>query len=784
MAAMFMVGVAFISFKIVFAATTITVNTIVDENDTGADCSLREAIITANTDTNTGGCVRAGTGEDIITFELGSGTPSIAITASLPVITAPVTINGDTGGATRVELNGSGAGAGSSGLIISGGDSTINALVINQFDGNGIVLTGNGGNLIIASFIGVNAAGTGAAGNGEVGILIEDVPDNTIGGPAAGEGNVIAGNFLDGIQINGINATGNTMLGNAIGTDLLGAADLGNGDNGISVVDAATNMIGGTSASERNVISGNNLNGILITGNDASGNMIQGNYIGTDKSGSLALGNTLKGVQVDDAPDTLIGGTTAGAGNLISGNLEDGVYLVNSGATGNLVQGNFVGTNAAGTGDLGNKLAGVTLDKAPNNTIGGTTAAARNLISGNDDVGVCIINAGATENLVQGNYIGTDVTGTADLGNVGQGVLIRTAANNTIGGTATGAGNLISGNDKDGVIILTSGATGNLVQGNFVGTNAAGTAAVPNTLAGVTISGGVGNTVGGTTVAARNLVSGNADAGICIISNASDNIVQGNYVGVDVTGVADLGNAGPGVFLANTSDNTIGGTAADAGNLIAFNRKAGIALASGSGNTFRANRITGNTHLGITLSDTITVTANDIDDADVGPNGLQNFPLLTSAISSGSNTTVIGAFNSAPNANYTLEFFANTACDASGYGEGHTLLGAITVITDGVGNEAISFVLNTAIPLAQFITATATDANGNTSEFSACVAVTGPGGVTATPTATGTQATATPTTTGTPATATPTATTTSTATATPTGTRTPQNSIYLPLVER
>jgi len=231
----------------------------------------------------------------------------------------------------------------------------------------------------------------------------------------------------------------------------------------------------------------------LVTGNSASGNIIQGNYIGTDSSGSVALGNAIKGVRVDDAPDTLIGGTTTGMGNLISGNLEDGVYLFNS------------------------------------------------------------------------------------------------------------------------------GATGNLVQGNLVGTNAAGTLAVPNTLAGVTISGGVGNTVGGTTAAARNLVSGNADAGICIISNAIDNIVQGNYVGVDVTGIADLGNAGPGVFIANSSDNTIGGAATGASNLIAFNHKAGIDLASGSGNTFRANRITNNTDLGITLSDTITVTANDLNDEDVGP---------------------------------------------------------------------------------------------------------------------------------------------------------------------
>jgi hypothetical protein len=252
--------------------------------------------------------------------------------------------------------------------------------------------------------------------------------------------------------------------------------------------------------------------------------------------------------------------------------------------------------------------------------------------------------------------------------------------------------------------------------------------------------------------------------------------VQGNYVGVDVTGNADLGNAGPGVFIANSSNNAIGGAATGAGNLIAFNHKAGIDLASGPGNAFRANRITANTHLGITLSDTITVTANDLNDEDVGPNGQQNFPILTSATNTGSNTTMVGTLNSAANTSYTLDFFANTACDASGHGEGQTFLGSNVVATNGIGNATINFTLNTAVPLAQFVTITATDPDGNTSEFSACVAVTGPGGVTATPTVTGTPATPTPTTTGTQATSTPTATATSTGT--------PQSRIYLPLVDR
>lgn len=141
---------------------------------------------------------------------------------------------------------------------------------------------------------------------------------------------------------------------------------------------------------------------------------------------------------------------------------------------------------------------------------------------------------------------------------------------------------------------------------------------------------------------------------------------------------------------------------------------------------------------------------------------------------------MVGTLNSVANTSYTLDFFANTVCDASGHGEGQTFLGSNVVATNGVGNATINFALNTAVPLAQFVTITATDPDGNTSEFSACVAITGPGGVTATPTVTGTPATPTPTTTGTQATSTPPA----TATATATNTGTPQSRIYLPLVDR
>ena len=198
----------------------------------------------------------------------------------------------------------------------------------------------------------------------------------------------------------------------------------------------------------------------------------------------------------DGASNNLIGGTTAGARNVISGN-DNGVRLRDSGTTDNVVEGNLIGTVVNGDAALGN-TNGVLIDNgATNNRIGGTTAAARNVISGNDN-GVRLRDSGTMDNVVEGNRIGTDADGAAALGNT-NGVLIDNgAANNTIGGTASGAGNVISGNENHGVQIDGSGATGNVVEGNLIGTDENGTADLGNTLDGVHISDDAkNNTIGG-----------------------------------------------------------------------------------------------------------------------------------------------------------------------------------------------------------------------------------------------------------------------------------------------
>jgi titin len=515
-------------------------------------------------------------------------------------------------------------------------------------------------------------------------------------------------------------AGGNVIAGNYIGTDVSGTTALGN-TTGVVINAAANNTIGGVTAGARNVISSNNSFGIRIsTGN--AGNLVQGNYIGTDVSGTADLGNTFSGVLIDRAGNNTIGGATAGARNVVSGHDQYGVFIADELSTGNLVQGNYVGTDVNGTVALSNTLNGVIISGA-NNTIGGTTADARNVISGNGN-GIVISLTSATGNLVQGNYIGTDVSGVADLGNTLSGVSIGNSANNTIGGTAAGARNVISGNNSHGIGIST-GATGNQVQGNYIGTDVNGTAAIGNNADGVIILATANNTIGGTAASARNVISGNNVNGIEIGgSGATGNLVQGNYIGTDVNSSAALGNSQHGILISfGARSNTIGGTASGAGNVIAFNGGAGVFVESSvsdgivsTSNAILSNSIHSNPRLGIDLG-VNGITANDACDPDIGANNLQNFPVLTSA----STTSIEGTINSTANTTLTLQFFANTSCDSAGNGEGQTFIGSTTVTTDDNCNA--SFAFPSSLSPGQVITATATDPGNNTSEFSQCLAV-------------------------------------------------------------
>lgn len=616
--------------------------------DAGAG-SLRQAITDANNLA----------GSDTIEFNLTGGGPYvIQVTSQLPTITDEVRIRGDQedeySGTPIIVIDGS-LTTGDAGLVFETGsdDSVVRAVVINNFDDEGI--------------------------------------------------------FIDA------DITGVTIRDSYIGTDATGTLDQGNGGVGIEVR--------GSSASiEDNVISGNASHGIVITGTAATDIVVTGNYVGTNAAGTSAIANGGIGIYVKSgASSNTIGGTTASDRNIVSGNINDGVRLDGAGTSSNVVAGNYIGVDVNGTADLGNGDDGVQiLGGATNNTIGGTTSAERNVISGNDDDGVEISGTGTNGNVVLGNYIGLDANGSSAIGNANDGVLVELGASqNTIGGTTTGSRNVISGDGQDGIRITGTGTSSNFVQGNYIGTNAAGTAAVGNTRDGVKIeAGATDNTVGGDSAAARNVISGNRHGVHLTGSGTDDNIVRGNYIGTDVSGTGNLGNLESGVYISQSAaGNAIGGTDDGEGNLIAFSSDIGVRLTTtaGAGNSILRNSIHSNTGLGIDLEPD-GATSNDSGDADIGPNSLQNYPVLTSAFTDGSSRVAIaGTLNSTALTTFRLEFFSNSG----GGDEGETYLGFRNVITNSSGDASFveSFAANVSVGIN--ITATATNlATGDTSEFS------------------------------------------------------------------
>lgn len=660
----------------------------------------------------------------------------------------------------------------------------------------GIYLWASASNTIQGNLIGVNAAGKAAFSSTNNGVILYNAGNNLIGGAVAGAGNIISGNGLSGVYLYGAGSTGNVIQGNRIGTDVSGSNVVSNaGGDGISLVGAPGNVICS------NLISGNGLAGVSIQGSGGGGNRVCGNFIGTDVTGKLALTNHNSGVSISGTGGNVIGGTNAGDANVISGNALDGITLTGGTAT-NLIQGNLIGVNAAGSGSLRNVQNGITISGSTANTIGGTVAAARNLISGNTNYGIDIMQAADTGNVIEGNYIGTDASGAAAVGNKLAGLLIQ-GCSNTIGGPAAGAGNVISGNGVQGLWLLgTNGnVRGNLVQGNFIGLSASGQSSLGNGdtssgAAGIGISLASGNQIGGAAAGAGNVISANSGAGIFLVGSlAWGNVIQGNYIGTDPAGTRVLANGFEGIYLEKSGTNQIGGTAAGAGNLIAGNNFQGVFLTNSSwnvlqgnfigtgpagtnnlgnyehnielqanannnviggtaagagnklayaqsvycgvrvrtgaaGNLISANSIYSNGALGIDLSPTdggASAGVNSIVDCESGvaasaANAGQNFPTLSN-VYSGALTRVRGSFNSKSGRSYTLQFFASPAADSSGYGEGQVYLGQTNLTLGAACATNFTAYLQTTVSNGWVVTATAADASNNTSEFSDWVEV-------------------------------------------------------------
>ena len=570
-------------------------------------------------------------------------------------------------------------------------NAAYNIIQDNLISGNagvGIFIGGTGtiGNLILSNYIGTDASGTTAVGNAAGVNLGSGASLNTIGD------NLISGNNNLGINIINIGTENNVIQGNLIGTNLSGTTALANGDNGISLnVGASNNLIGGLNATpggacsgDCNLISGNNGSGIEVEASGTTSNTISGNYIGTDINGTAVISNAGSGLLlISSANYNLIGGSTPGERNLISGN-SFGIEI--NGATEyNLIRGNYIGTNAAGTAALGNEHGIGLSSGAANNTVGGSDPGQGNLISGNEQYGLNIWSA-AQDNTIIGNLIGTNANGSASLGNGYQGIGIWDGANgNRVGGNSAGERNVISGNGQWGIQLADSGTISNTVVGNYIGTDASGTGAVPNTWDGVAIHNGAQfNIIGGNSPAEQNTISGNNQNGIRIWdTNTASNTVLGNVIGTDAAGTAALANQEDGIYIESAADNLIG-----PGNTVGFNNGNGIQVNGPTAirNTISENSIHTNNSLGIFLTN--------------GGNAGIAAPIITSydpALGTASGTACPLCI---------VEVFSDGA-DEGRWFEGSTN-------ADGGGNWS----LNTGGPFSgPNVTATATDAAGNTSQF-------------------------------------------------------------------
>lgn len=379
--------------------------------------------------------------------------------------------------------------------------------------------------------------------------------------------------------------------------------------------------------------------------------------------GSLA-GPAAIGLQID-ASLSVVRGLVV---NRFRGRIPDGgVGILIQNGVGNIVEGNLLGVDAEGIADRANEDIDVYIYESADNLIGGTVLAARNVVAGNC-ASACIaveFSDGASDNRFQGNYIGTDVTGTLDLNAISSGIFLGGGPNTVVGGTDPGASNVISGNG-----------------GDFVGFD-------------------------------------------IFLQQVHDHLIQGNYIGTDPTGTIGVATSPSGniVLDGNATNNTIGGTAVGAGNRIGFAER-GIEVGESSG-TSNGNRILGNANygherLGLALGYD-DVTPNDAGDTDSGPNNLQNFPVLTSAVRNGDTVTIMGRLNSTPSTAFRIELFSNTSCNQYGFGNGETFFNAVNVTTNSSGTVDFTTTVPSGVVVGPSITGTATDSSGNTSEFSMCV---------------------------------------------------------------
>lgn len=633
--------------------------TVTNTSDAGPG-SLRQAILDSN----------AAGGDEVIQFALpGKGIPTIAPLSPLPVVTATAHIGGritpdiqQSPSGPTVELSGTSAGPFANGLVFaaSAHNASVQGLIINRFGGDGLVL-GGPQETVNVCYVGTDAKGLHASANGGNGVSVA-------GANPIITNSVVSGNGGSGILLLGP-AIGAQIMANRIGLNAAGEAAVGNGASPSDpyhdgITDLTSQVTIGSfnvSGTNGNAIAGNKGSGIYV-GGLAMGATIVGNVIGTDRTGSLPIGNGGNGVTIDSGArgvrvgvirNNLSSLPTTSGGNVISANGGDGVLILGNA---DQVLGNYIGLNVVGA-PIGNAGDGVLIG-AVSNTV------QANVISANGAAGVSI-RSNAVEpinlaNQVTANRIGLDPTGLLPAGNLGNGVEIFASGNQV-------TNNLIGANGGSGAFL----------------SDAFGTPQMNNQI--------IGNTIG-------------------------DQLVR-FQVRPQTT---NLGNALDGIRIFRSSHNTI------IQNTIGDNGLNGITILSGSpaasdaiGNRISMNSIDGNGGLGIDLGGD-GVTPNHKGTA-VGPNQFQNYPVLTSVRLTPGGTTVQFTLDSPPGS-YTVQFFSDPQADPSGYGQGRQFIGLAQINVSTTPAMVYTTQLQ-RVTAGNVVTATATDNAGNTSEFALDVVV-------------------------------------------------------------
>jgi hypothetical protein len=648
------------------------------------------------------------------------------------------------------------------------GDGPTRRNVVSGNTLGGITIIQSEGTLVLDNFIGLDQNGLGTLQNGGTGIYVRDSPNTIIGddpntatislavGTGCGAvwrnlpqgGNVIAGNDGAGITVEGRTSTGVVIAQNRIGTDSSGTRRLGNTGVGVFIVQSPGVIIGGSRQGAGNLISGNRT-GVLVSGLEARGTRVFGNLIGTSVTGFDPLGNDGIGIHILDAPESTIGsGRSLTMCNLVSGNgtsgSYSGIYVQRPGARDAVVEGNFVGVDQLGMDPIGNSGNGITIDGAPAALVGGANTSngwRGNVVAANGMAGIAVLGDSAAGTRILGNNVGMNAWGSAELFNLtavpgtsllqSAGIAITNAPDIMVGDTILETSNLVSGGNRNGIVISGPRALNVRVQNNYIGVARDGFTQRGNRNAGVVIHEAPKNLIGRPTLKPGpphgNQISGNhalgGGAGLQIEGDtAVGNKVAGNLIGTRRDG-GDLGNSGTGVRIGhNASETQIGGPDSTFANVIAFNWRSGVVVAPGHGgrhstrNAILSNSIHSNRGIGIDLNaDSVSPSprrqqAGLMGSPGPGPNNWQSAPYLYLVPDSGA-----GTLDARPNEQYKVQLFRSPAGSASGYGEGKTLVRTLDVLTNQNGFAWFELA---SILAGEVLSATATDPEGNTSEFS------------------------------------------------------------------